>query len=88
MKIKQGYKVRKMCDTAIVVAVGTESSEFNGMITLNDSGELLWSRLTQGADIDELAQLLVAEYGIDKQTAMADVEEFVEKIEGAGFLEQ
>lgn len=86
MKIKQGYKVRKMCGSSVVVAVGT-GDEFNGMITLNDSGELLWSRLSEGAELEDLTALLVAEYGIDEATAKADAEEFVEKIKGAGFLE-
>lgn len=88
MKIKDGFKVRKMCGSSIVVAVGKDSSDFNGMITLNDSGELLWTKLAQGADIADLTALLVAEYGIDEATAKADAEEFVEKIKGAGFLEQ
>ena len=86
MKIKPGYKVRKMCGSSIVVAVGT-GDEFNGMITLNDSGELLWSCLSKGAELEELSALLVAEYGIDEAVAKADAEEFVRKIEGAGFLE-
>ena len=86
MKIKAGYKVRKMCGSSIVVAVGT-GDEFNGMITLNDSGELLWSRLSEGAEIDDLTALLVAEYGISDAEARANAEEFVEKVKGAGFLE-
>lgn len=86
MKIKAGYKVRKMCGSSVVVAVGA-GDEFNGMITLNDSGELLWSKLSVGAEIEDLTALLVAEYGIDEATAKADAEEFVEKIKGAGFLE-
>ena len=75
-----------MCGSSVVVAVGT-GDEFNGMITLNDSGELLWSSLSVGAEIEDLTALLVAEYGIDEATAKADAEEFVEKIKGAGFLE-
>ncbi len=88
MKIKPGYKVRKMCGSSIVVAVGKESTDFNGMITLNDSGELLWEKLSLGAEIEELAALLCAEYGIDSATATADALEFTEKIKGAGLLEQ
>ncbi len=87
MKIKPGYKLRKMCDSSIVVAVGKSSADFNGMVTLNETGELLWTRLSQGAEESELVALLVAEYDIDEQTASADVKTFVEKIKGEGFLE-
>lgn len=88
MKIKQGYKIRKMCGNAIVVAVGNESAnEFNGMITLNETGELLWEKLSQGAELEDLTALLMSEYGIDEATAKQDAEEFVGKVKGEGFLE-
>ncbi len=87
MKIKSGYKLRKMCGSSIVVAVGKEATDFNGMVTLNESGELLWELLTQGADEAELIKLLADEYGVDEVTASADVSEFISKIKGAGFFE-
>ena len=87
MKIKPGYKLRKMCGSSIVVAVGKASSDFNGMVTLNESGELLWNRLAEGAEINDLTAALVEEYGIDEATALSDVQEFISKIEGAGFIE-
>lgn len=88
MKIKPGFKVRKMCGSSIVVAVGKESTDFNGMITLNDSGEFLWNLLSEGATEQELVVSLMKEYNIDEQTAAADVQEFVKKVKGAGFLEE
>ena len=87
MKIKSGYKIRKMCGSSVVVAVGKEAADFNGLITLNTSGELLWNRLAQGADINDLTILLVSEYGIDEATALNDVNEFIAIIKGAGFVE-
>lgn len=87
MNIKPGYKLRKMCGSSIVVAVGKASSDFNGMVTLNESGELLWNRLAEGAEIKDLTAALVEEYGIDEITALTDVQEFISKIEGAGFIE-
>ncbi len=87
MKIKNGYKLRKMCGTSIVVAVGKEAADFNGMVTLNESGELLWNRLLQEAEETDLVKLLVDEYGVDEQTAADDVNEFISKIKGEGFVE-
>lgn len=87
MKIKEGYKLRKMCGNSIVVAVGKNASDFNGMVTLNESGELLWDRLLQGAEEADLVKLLVDEYGVDEKTAADDVKEFISKIKGEGFVE-
>ena len=88
MKIKAGYKIRKMCGSSIVVAVGKTAEEFNGMITLNDTAELLWNKLSEGCEKTDLADLLCQEYDIDKNVALADVEAFIAKVEGAGLLEQ
>ena len=66
MKIKEGYKLRKMCGKSIVVAVGKNASDFNGMVTLNESGELLWERLLQGAEESDLIKMLIDEYGVDE----------------------
>ena len=87
MKIKEGYKLRKMCGTSIVVAVGKNASDFNGMVTLNESGEMLWERLLTGAEEADLIKLLVDEYGVDEKTAADDVNEFISKIKGEGFVE-
>lgn len=87
MRIKQNYMLRKMCGSSIVVSVSDTPEVFNGVVTLNESGELLWNTLYGGAQADELAAVLVKEYGIDEATAKADVADFIKKIEGAGFLE-
>lgn len=87
MKIKQGYKLRKMCGSSVVVPTGKAAAEFNGMVTLNETGELLWTRLADGAELSDLVELLMTEYGIDESTATTDATDFIDKIKGAGFIE-
>ena len=87
MKIKQGYKLRKMCGSSVVVPTGKAAAEFNGMVTLNETGELLWTRLADGAELSDLVELLMTEYGIDESTATTDASDFIDKIKGAGFIE-
>ncbi len=87
MKIKPGFKIRKMCGSSVVVPTGKAASEFNGMITLNETGELLWNRLAEGAEKSDLISLLMKEFDIDEITASTDVGEFIDKIKGAGFIE-
>mgnify|MGYP007095657831 FL=1 len=45
MKIKNGFAKREIAGSYIVVPVGKEASEFNGMITLNESGSFFWDCL-------------------------------------------
>ena len=89
MKIKPGYKLRKMCGSSIVVAVGKASSDFNGMVTLNESGELLWNALAEGSDTDALVKLLLSEYpDAVEDKVKADVNSFLETLRKAGLLDE
>ena len=87
MKIKDGFILRKIDDTAIVVPVGENSRTFQGMITLNEAGAFLWGRLAENVQPEELVQALCEEYRIDRETAQRDVTQFLKKAENAGLLE-
>lgn len=87
MKIKQGFILRKICDTYVVVAVGDAAKNFKGMITLNETGGFLWEKLAEGADEAELVDELMKEYDTDLETAKKDVKAFMEKASDAGFIE-
>ena len=42
MKIKEGFILREVAGNYIVVAVGSAVKQFNGVITLNETGAFLW----------------------------------------------
>ena len=42
MKIKDGFAKRNIAGSDIVVPIGENAKEFNGMITLNETGGFLW----------------------------------------------
>ena len=86
MKIKDGFVLRKVADTYVVVAVGAEAKKHNVMITLNETGSLLWNKLTEGTDEEGLVNAILEEYDIDKETAAKDVSAFLAKITGEGLL--
>ena len=73
MKIKNGFVLRDMCGENIVTAEGMENINFNKLISLNSTAAFLWKAL-EGKEFtqEEMAQLLVDEYGIDMELAMTD----------------
>ena len=87
MKIKEGYKLCKVRDNSIVIAVGDTVMDFNGLVTLNETGEFIWQKLESGMSEDEIITAMTAEYGIDAATAKEDFNEFAEKLKGANFIE-
>lgn len=77
MKIKDGYILRKIAGDNIVIPVGNNIADFNGVIRLNESATLLWSNLQQETTEENLINLLVKEYEIDEKLAANDVREFI-----------
>ena len=87
MKISENFVLRQVADTWVVLPVGQASVDFNGMLTLNESGAILWRALEQGGDRDALADALLAEYEVDRATALADVDAFLKKLKDTGIIE-
>lgn len=87
MKIKDSFVLRQLADTWVVLPLADKTVNFNGMITLNESGVLLWRALENGADTDALVKVLTSEYAVDEVQARTDVEVFLEKLRKAGCLQ-
>ena len=87
MKLKENLVLRQVADTWVILPLTKETLDFNGMLTLNESGALLWKVLEQGADRKKLADALLAEYTVSREEAASDVDEFLRKLADAGCLE-
>lgn len=83
MKIKDGFILREVAGSFIVVAVGEAVKEFNGIVNLNETGAVLWKILEKGATKEQLVKALLAEYDVDETTAEKDVSAFIEKLQEA-----
>lgn len=87
MKIKEGFLLRNVAGSNVVVPVGEATLDFNGMMSLNDTGAFLFQKLMEGIDKDQLIEALMAEYDVDKEVAAKDVEEFIVKVEREDLFE-
>lgn len=86
MKIKKDFLLRQVADTWVLMPFG-ETVNFNGMITLNETGALLWQKLQGGAVLEELVEALTAEYDVSAEIARTDVSDFCKKLLDAGCVE-
>ena len=53
---------------------------------LNSSASFVWSCLSDGLDIDEIAQMLSEAFDIEPQTALADVKDVLAQFEGLALV--
>lgn len=88
MKIVDGFALKTIADTNVVVPVGTNTVSFRSIISLNDSGAFLWKLLEAGSDEEALVSSMLKEYDVDEKTARADVKEFIENMRAANLLDE
>ncbi len=86
MKIRDGYLLRSVAGKNIVVSVGAQL-DFNGMLTLNDTGVFFWNLLSKGSTKEEMLDALLKEYDVSFDEASKDIDEFIGKLKDAKLLE-
>ncbi len=86
MKIKNGFTLRSVAGSYIVMNLGGELN-FNGMITLNETGAFIWKGIEDGKSPEEIAKTISEEYEIDFQTALNDTQGIITKMLEAGVVE-
>ena len=87
MNIKEGFVLRQVADTWVVMPLGQQSLDFDGMLTLNDTGALLWQTLEKGGDREAMADALTGEYDVSRDAALNDVDAFLVKLQETGCVE-
>ena len=87
MKIKNGFVVRDIAGQSVVIAVGEASKIFNGIIKLNETAKIIWTKLSEGADKTATVDAILAEYDVSRETVEKDYDTFVNTLLGAGIIE-
>ena len=78
IQLDKGFVLRKIGDDYIIVPVGKAAMNFNGMITVNETGAFLWELLIKGSDKESLLQNLLETYDVSKEEAEKDLNEFLD----------
>ena len=86
MKISQGYLLRTVAGKNIVVSIGNDVN-FNGMLTLNDTGVFFWNLLQKDTTKEEMLEAVLKEYDVSSDIALQDIENFIQKLKDSGILE-
>ena len=88
MKIKSKFVLRNVADTWVVLSMGDSTVDFDGMLTLNESGVILWKAMENGCEKSDLVKALTDEYDVSEDVALADVEIFINKLISVGCIEE
>ena len=88
MKQKTGFVLRNICGENIIVAEGKENMNFSNIISMNESSALLWQKLeNKEFTIEDMANVLMEEYEVTQETALADSKLLAKQWKEAGIIE-
>lgn len=86
MKRIKEYIKRNIAGEIVLVPAGQTAGEFNGMVTLTESGEFIWDHIEQTRDFNHLVELILQEYEVDRPTAAQDASAFIMQLLQAGMI--
>jgi len=88
MKIKEGFVLRNICGQNVISGEGSGNMNFCKLVSLNDTAAYLFRKLSGAGDFtaEKMADLLLEEYDVERETALADSEKLLEQWKKIGLL--
>ena len=88
MRIKEGFVLRTICGQNVVSGEGTSQVNFSKLVSLNETAAYLF-KAVQGREFtaETLANLLLDEYEVDRETALKDAESLCAQWKEIGIAE-
>ena len=88
MRIKEGFVLRTICGQHVVSGEGTANVNFSKLVSLNDSAAYLFKAVgNEDFTPERLADLLLEEYEVDRETALKDAETLCAQWKEIGIVE-
>jgi hypothetical protein len=87
MRRKGNYQLRSIGGESLLVPLGAQVAEVNGVVTLNATGRYIWELLADECSLDSVAAAVAERFDVDPQRARSDVQVFLEAISRIGMLE-
>ena len=88
MKLKGNFVLRQIMGETIVIPVGDAMLNINGMICLNEVGELIFRGLQAEDSREKILDKILQNFDVTYEEAAADLDDFLRRFCETGLLEQ
>lgn len=86
MKLTSEFILREVAGETILVPVGSTALKFNGIITLEPVGALIWKGLEAGKDRETILEEILDNFEVERQLASDDLDAFLQQLRDNQFL--
>ena len=69
MKLKMQFILRDIVGETVLVPINESTSNFNGLITVNELGKFIWENLESSKDEEDLLHKILEEYEVEEKEA-------------------
>lgn len=88
MKVKDGFILKDVAGSKIVIATGERRLDFNGIITFNEVGAVIFNMLDGTNTVEDIVNKISTDYEVDTETVRADVDRMIEKMKANNLIEE
>lgn len=88
MKIKEGFILKDVAGSKIVIATGQARLSFNGVITFNSVGAEIFDLLDGTNSPEAIVAKIAEEYGVESQRVKQDFDALVDKLRKHNLLDE
>ncbi|MFA7043037.1 MAG: PqqD family protein [Bacteroidales bacterium] len=79
-KLKAQFVTRQVGNELVLVPLSNNVSNMKELFTMNETGRFIWENLTEKMTVDKLAEKMMQEFEVDEETAIKDINLFLEKV--------
>lgn len=87
MKVKDGFELTELGGDFMLIPTGDNIVKFGGSVVLNDVSAFLLDKMKAPVTRDELLELLLAEYDVERERAAEDLDKILNTFSEMGILE-
>ena len=88
IKKKGTFVLRQLMEDFILIPCGKTAETVNQVLTLSETAAFIYERAESAKTAEQLVRLVSREYQVDEEDVREDVEEILETLKTAGFLEE
>lgn len=88
MKIEPNFEIVQIADDYMLVPVGDKIEQFNGTVVLNEVAAFLVRNMKTDITEEQLIDLVMEEYEVDKETAKEDIEKVILDMKKIGIIHE
>lgn len=88
MIISTNYRIVEVADEYMAVPIGSEASNFHGVIALSEAAAFLLRKMNISRSRNDLKEFLLEEYDVEETVAEKDIDRVIKEFLEYGLIEE